>query len=383
MDTSNRSLRLHESYRGKLSVQSKVPVNNHDDLSLAYTPGVAAPCNEIAKNPDALYQYTMKSNSVAVVTDGSSVLGLGNIGPEASLPVMEGKCILFKRFANIDAFPLCIKAKDSSEFIETVKRVVSPFGGINLEDIGAPHCFEIEQRLKEELDIPVFHDDQHGTATVLLAALINALKVTDRAMAKAMIVISGAGAAGMAIARLLLQYGAENLILCDRRGALFPDREDIKDRPFKLEIARMTNPQKREGSLADILKGADVFIGVSAPGIVHPDMVTAMAKDPIVLPMANPIPEIMPDEAKEAGAAVVGTGRSDFPNQINNVLAFPGIFRGLLDAHIRTITMNMYTTAAETLAGLVKNPRPEKIIPDIFYDGVATAVADAVKKCAS
>ncbi|MBU1954256.1 NADP-dependent malic enzyme [Patescibacteria group bacterium] len=383
MNISQRSLQLHESYHGKLCVQSKVPIINHDDLSLAYTPGVAAPCEEIFKNPENIYKYTMKSNAVAVITDGSSVLGLGNIGAAASLPVMEGKCVLFKRFANIDAFPLCISTQNTDEFVETVKRVVVPFGGVNLEDIGAPHCFEIEKRLKKELDIPVFHDDQHGTATVALAALINALKVTGRKMENVSIVISGAGAAGISIAKLLMLKGARQLVICDRHGALGPDRTDIADNPYKLEMARATNPDGKEGTLAEMLKDADVFIGVSGPGIVNGEMIKAMADEPIVFAMANPVPEIMPDEALAAGAAVIGTGRSDFPNQINNVLAFPGIFRGLLDARVRRITDEMYLAAAEALAALVKDPSPEKIIPDIFYDGTAAAVAEAVKKCAS
>ncbi|PJC57454.1 MAG: NAD-dependent malic enzyme [Ignavibacteria bacterium CG_4_9_14_0_2_um_filter_37_13] len=382
MNTSQRSLQLHESHHGKLSVQSNVPINNHDDLSLAYTPGVAAPCEEIFKNPEEIYKYTMKANSVAVVTDGSSVLGLGNIGAAASLPVMEGKCILFKRFANIDAFPICINTQNTDEFIETVKRIVVPFGGINLEDIASPHCFEIEKRLKDELDIPVVHDDQHGTATVALAAIINALKVTGREISDAGIVISGAGAAGISIAKILMLYGARNLVICDRHGALSPSRDDIKDNLYKVQIACATNSEDRNGTLADMLKGADVFIGVSGPGIVNEEMISSMANGPIVIAMANPTPEIMPDAALAAGAAVVGTGRSDFPNQINNVLAFPGIFRGLLDARVRMVTDEMYVAAAQALASLIKDPSPEVIIPDVFYDATADAVAEAVKKCA-
>lgn len=379
MSISDKSLKFHETHRGKLSVQSKVPLKTRDDLSLAYTPGVAAPCEEIAKNPEALYKYTIKGNTVAVVTDGSAVLGLGNIGAEASLPVMEGKCALFQEFAGIDAFPLCIKTQNIDEFIETVKRVVAPFGGINLEDIGAPHCFEIEKRLKDELDIPVFHDDQHGTSTVVLAGMINALKVTGRSFADAKIVISGAGAAGVSIAKLLLLYGAQNVIVCDRHGAISRNREDLP--PHKQEVADTTNPSNEEGSLTDVLKGADAFIGVSGPRLIDKVAVQSMAKDPIVFALANPMPEIMPDEAREGGAAVVGTGRSDFPNQINNVLAFPGIFRGLLDAHLKDIHLGTFVCAARALAAHVKDPTPEKVIPDIFDDGIVETVANAVKMC--
>lgn len=381
MSIYEQSLRFHESHRGKLSVRSKVPIDNHEILSLAYTPGVAAPCEEIAKDPKALYQYTMKGNAVAVITDGSAVLGLGNIGADASLPVMEGKCALFQQFGGIDAFPICIKADSVDDFVETVKRIVTPFGGVNLEDIGAPYCFEIEQRLRKELDIPVFHDDQHGTAIVVLAALINAFKVTGRSFGEVKIVISGAGAAGIAVATLLCEYGAKNVIVCDSHGAISHDRSDLL--PHKQELAKLTNPDNVSGSLADALQGADVFIGVSAPGIVTKTMVSGMANDAIVLPLANPEPEIMPDEAREGGALIVGTGRSDFPNQINNVLAFPGLFRGVLDAQVRDITQTMYTVAAEALAATVKSPTKEKIVPDIFDTSVAPAVADAIKSCAS
>lgn len=379
MSISEKSLTFHEFHKGKLSVQSKVSIENHDDLSLAYTPGVAAPCEEIARNPEDIYKYTMKGNSVAIVTDGSAVLGLGNIGPEASLPVMEGKCVLFKRFADIDAFPMCVKTESVDEFIETVKRIVTPFGGINLEDIGAPHCFEIEARLKSELDIPVFHDDQHGTATVVLAAMINAIKVTNRTFAETKIVLSGAGAAGISIAKLLLLYGAQNIIVCDRHGAITPDRGDLPE--HKREISQSTNPTKEKGSLTTVLKGADVFIGVSGSNLIDRAAVQSMADNAIVFALANPTPEIMPDEARAGGASIIGTGRSDFPNQINNVLAFPGIFRGVLDARLKDITQGTFICAAESLARHVQNPGPEKIIPDIFDDGVTHTVVEAVKSC--
>lgn len=382
MSISDESLRFHEAHHGKLTVQPKVPIRTHKDLSLAYTPGVAAPCEEIARNPDDIYKYTIKSNAVAVVTDGSAVLGLGNIGAAASLPVMEGKCVLFKQFAGIDAFPLCIDTQNVDDFVETVKRIVIPFGAVNMEDIGAPHCFEIEERLKRELDIPVFHDDQHGTATVVLAALINALKVTSRSLEKVRIVLSGAGAAGTAIAKLLVHYGAKNIVLCDRHGAIAEGREDLHENPYKMELSRMTNPDKMKGSLADVLQGADILIGVSGPNLVDRSMVASMAKDPIVFALANPIPEIMPSEAREAGAKIVGTGRSDFPNQINNVLAFPGILRGLLDMRAQVQDAGTFVCAAEGLAAHVKNPTPEKIIPDIFDPEVAGIVANAVKNCA-
>lgn len=379
MSNFEASLRLHESHRGKLMVQSTVPITNFEDLSLAYTPGVAAPCQEIAKERENLYKYTIKGNTVAVVTDGSAVLGLGNIGAEASLPVMEGKCALFQRFAGINAFPLCITTQNVDKFVEIVKQVVTPFGGINLEDIRAPYCFEIESRLKDELDIPVFHDDQHGTAIVVLAALINSLKLTDRTFEKTQFVISGSGAAGISIANLLLAYGSKNIILCDRHGALSTDRDDLPD--YKQEIAERTNPDQKTGTLVDVLEGADVFIGVSAPQLLDKTAIATMAKDAIVFALANPTPEIMPEQALAGGALIVGTGRSDFPNQINNVLAFPGVFRGVLDARVRDITPDMYVAAAEALAQRVKNPVPDKIIPDIFDDGVVDVVATAVKNC--
>lgn len=379
MSISDKSLKFHEKHRGKLSVRSKVPLKDRENLSLAYTPGVAAPCEEIANDPEGLYKYTMKGNTVAVVTDGSAVLGLGNIGAAASLPVMEGKCALFQEFAGINAFPLCINTQDIDEFVETVQRVVVPFGGINLEDIGAPQCFEIEKRLKEVLDVPVFHDDQHGTSTVVLAGMINALKVTGRTFASAKIVISGAGAAGSAIAKLFLLYGAMNVILCDRHGAISLNRKDLP--PHKRELAKQTNPSHEEGSLVEVLKGADAFVGVSGPNIIGKEAIQGMAKNPIVFALANPVPEIMPDEAREGGATVISTGRSDFPNQVNNVLAFPGIFRGLLDARLKDIHLGTFVCAARALAAHVKNPTPDKIIPDIFDEGVVETVANAVKMC--
>ncbi|MEZ4086864.1 MAG: NADP-dependent malic enzyme [Candidatus Gracilibacteria bacterium] len=380
MSIYDQSLQFHAAQRGKLSVRSKSPISNYEELSLAYTPGVAAPCREIARDPDLIYKYTMKGNAIAVITDGSAVLGLGNIGAKASLPVMEGKCVLFQQFAGIDAFPLCIESKDMDDFVETVKKIVAPFGGVNLEDIGAPHCFEIERRLKEALDIPVFHDDQHGTAIVVLGALINAFKVTGRSFGNVKIVISGAGAAGTAIAKLLIHYGAKNVIVCDSKGAIAESRDDLA--PYKKDLLAVSNPDNVSGSLAEALKGADVFIGVSAPGIVTQEMVKSMGEDPIVFALANPTPEIMPDEASAAGAVIIGTGRSDFPNQINNVLAFPGLFRGVLDARIRNISEKMYTTAAEALAAIVEKPTKDMIIPHIFDETVVPAIASAVKSCA-
>ncbi len=385
MDVYGKSLELHEKSRGKLEVKSKVPVETRADLTLAYTPGVAEPCRRIAVNPDDVYLYTIKSNSVAVVTDGSAVLGLGNIGPAAGLPVMEGKCLLFKRFAGIDAFPLCIGTQNVDEFVNVVKNVCTVFGGINLEDISAPRCFEIEDRLKKSAGIPVFHDDQHGTAIVVLAGLINALKVSGITFENAKIVISGAGAAGTACTKLLLRRGIKNIIICDRLGAISLGREDIAreivENPHKVELAKISNPEKEEGTLAEVMQNANVFIGVSAPGLVTAEMVRTMAPRSIIFAMANPMPEIMPDEAKKGGAYIVGTGRSDFPNQINNVLAFPGVFRGVLDARAPQITEEMKLSAAEALAGLVKNPTPDKIIPGVFEDDVTRTVAEAIKKC--
>lgn len=381
MDVYQQSLKLHLDKQGKLEIAAKVPLNTREDLTLAYTPGVAEPCREIAKHPDDIYKYTIKKNSVAVITDGSAVLGLGNIGAAAGLPVMEGKCLLFKKFANIDAFPICVKTQEVDEFVNVVKNITAVFGGINLEDISAPRCFEIEQQLKKEADIPVFHDDQHGTAIVVLAGIINALKVVGSSFREAKIVLSGSGAAGMACTKLLLRYGAKNVIVCDRQGVIEVGREDIKGIPYKLELAGMTNPFKEKGTLAEAMKGANVFIGVSAPGLVNAAMVKTMALKSVVFAMANPMPEIMPEEAKAGGAYVVGTGRSDYPNQVNNVLAFPGIFRGVLDVRAPQITEEMKVAAAEALANLVKNPTPGKVIPGVFEDNVADVVAEAVKKC--
>jgi malate dehydrogenase (oxaloacetate-decarboxylating) len=383
MDVYQQSLELHEKHKGKLEVRSKVPLSSREDLSLAYTPGVAEPCRRIAKNPDDLYRYTMKSNTVAVITDGSAVLGLGNIGAGAGLPVMEGKCLLFKQFGGVDAIPVCIETQDVEEFIGVVKNIAVSFGGINLEDISAPRCFEIEERLKRELPIPVFHDDQHGTAIVVLAAAINALKLAGKRLADIKIVMSGSGAAGIATAKLLLSYGAKNLILCDRQGAIYKTRGDLDGHAPKYQIATMSNPNEEKGQLTDIIKGADMFVGVSTSGLLTEDMVRSMAAKAIVFGMANPTPEIMPDLALKAGAFIVGTGRSDFPNQINNVLAFPGIFRGVLDVRAPQITEAMKVAASEALASLVPDPTAEKIIPGVFDPGVADAVAAAVKKCHS
>ncbi len=378
-----RSLALHEQHHGKWTMGSKVPLANKDDLSLAYTPGVAEPCRAIAANPEDAYRYTMKANTVAVVTDGTAVLGLGDIGALAGLPVMEGKCLLFKQFGGVDAVPICLNTKDVDEIVETVVRMAPTFGGINLEDIAAPRCFEIERRLKERLDIPVFHDDQHGTAIVTTAGLLNALKVVGKTLSEVRVVVSGAGAAGTSIAELLLLEGARDIVLCDREGALVPGRARMNSE--KEQIAKKTNPERRSGTLSEVLKGADVFIGVSAPGLVTKEMVASMkdagkTNGPIVFAMANPTPEIMPGEAKAGGAAIVATGRSDFSNQINNVLAFPGLFRGALDARLKALTPALFRAAAHALAGLVPNPTSEKIIPGPFEEGVAVAIAGAVKK---
>ncbi len=382
MDYAAESLRLHYEWRGKIEIHSKVPVRNREDLSLAYTPGVAAPCLAIAGDPSLSFDLTGRWNTVAVITDGSAVLGLGDIGPEAAMPVMEGKCVLFKEFGRVDAIPLCIRTRDVGAFVETVALLAGSFGGINLEDIAAPRCFEIERRLKKRCDIPVFHDDQHGTAIVTLAALLNALRVVGKEFESARVVMSGAGAAGAAIALLLMKLGLRDVVLCDRRGALYAGRAGMNDE--KIALAKLTNPTKRRGSLAEMLKGADVFIGVSAPGLVTPDMVRTMADRAILFPMANPTPEIMPDLALEAGAAIVGTGRSDFPNQINNVLAFPGVFRGALDARAADINDVMHIAAAKALAGKVADDDLTKdhILPTVFEEGVATAVASAVEEAA-
>ena len=381
MDYARESLKKHYEWRGKQEIVPKVPVATREDLSLAYTPGVAQPCLEIQKDPSRSFDLTGRWNLVAVVTDGTSVLGLGDIGPEAGMPVMEGKCVLFKTFGGVDAVPLCIRSKDVDDIVNTVRLLAGSFGGINLEDISAPRCFEIERRLKECCDIPIFHDDQHGTAVVTLAALINALKLTGRTLDQTRVVTCGAGAAGMAIIKLLVAMGLQEVVMCDRAGAIYEGREGLN--PEKAEMARLCNCQKK-GSLAEVLKGADVFIGVSAPGMVTPEMVKSMARKPIIFAMANPVPEIMPDEALAAGAAVVGTGRSDFANQINNVLAFPGIFRGALDVRASDINDQMKIAAARALAGLIEDQdlRPDRIIPAAFDPRVRDAVAAAVAQAA-
>ena len=382
MNYAEESLKKHYEWKGKIEVICRAPLVTRDDLSLAYTPGVAQPCLEIQKDVDKSYELTRRSNLVAVITDGTAVLGLGDIGPEAGMPVMEGKCALFKSFGDVDAIPLCVKSKDVDEIVKTVSLISGSFGGVNLEDISAPRCFEIERRLKEVCDIPIFHDDQHGTAVVVLAAMMNALKITGKDISDIRVVTSGAGAAGIAIIKLLIKMGLKDVVLCDRKGAIYKGREGLN--PEKEEMAEITNQQLRKGTLADVLKGADVFIGVSAPGCVTPEMVKSMAKDPILFPMANPTPEIMPDLAKEAGAAVVGTGRSDFANQINNVLAFPGIFRGALDVRASDINDEMKIAAAKAIAGYIPEDQlnPEYIIPSALDRNVAKAVAEAVAKAA-
>lgn len=378
MDYNQMSLKMHEENHGKLEVVSKVEINNRDDLSTAYTPGVAEPCRKIHANPADVYKYTCKANTVAVVSDGTAVLGLGDIGPEAAIPVMEGKSVLFKRFAGVDAFPICLDTKDVDEIVETVKRIAPVFGGINLEDISAPRCFEIERRLKEELDIPVFHDDQHGTAIVVSAGLINALKLVGKPFDKANVVINGAGSAGISICKLLLALGIGNVVLVDKKGALCPGEDWMN--PAQAEMAEITNKERQTGTLAEIMKGRDVFVGVSAPNIVTAEMVASMAKDPIVFAMANPTPEIMPEEAKKGGVRVMATGRSDYPNQINNVLVFPGIFRGALDAKATGITEEMKIAAAKAIASIVTDEElnEEYIIPGAFDERVAKVVAKAV-----
>ncbi len=371
------ALEFHKKLKGKIEVISRASVTNKEELSLAYTPGVAEPCKEIAKDPEQVYSYTRKGNMVAVVTDGSAVLGLGNIGPYASLPVMEGKALLFKQFANIDAFPIALDTQDSDEIVETIVRIAPMFGGINLEDIAAPRCFDIERRVSERLNIPVFHDDQHGTAIVMLAGLINALRVVGKSLNTIRVVFSGAGAAGLASTKLLLAAGVRDIILVDSQGIIFEGRDNLNEE--KILLAKITNTDKQQGTLVDALTGADVFIGVSKGGLLHKEMIEGMNEKAIVFAMANPIPEIMPDVALAAGAAVVATGRSDFPNQINNVLAFPGIFRGLLDARITVVTEKMKLAAAQAIADLVEAPRADYIIPDVFDTRVVTAVANAVK----
>ncbi|MBE6656679.1 MAG: NADP-dependent malic enzyme [Ruminococcaceae bacterium] len=382
MNYAEESLKKHGEWRGKIEVTARVEVKTKEDLSLAYTPGVATPCLEIQKDESKSYDLTRRWNTVAVITDGTAVLGLGDIGPVAGMPVMEGKALLFKAFADVDAIPLCIKSKDVDELVRTIYLISGSFGGINLEDISAPRCFEVERRLKEICDIPVFHDDQHGTAIVLGAALLNALKVVKKEISGVRVVINGAGSAGIAIAKFLLGLGVRHMILCDRIGTLVPGKDGMTS--AQAEMAQITNEERLDGTLADAMKGADVFIGVSAPGIVSKEMVTSMNEGAIVFPMANPVPEIDPNLAKEAGAAVVGTGRSDFNNQINNVLAFPGIFRGALDARASAITEGMKKAAAYGLASLVSDEElsTEYILPKAFDPRVAPTVAEAVKKCA-
>ena len=383
MNYAEESLKKHYEWQGKVEVICRAPLETRDDLSLAYTPGVAQPCLEIQKDVNKSYELTRRSNLVAVVTDGTAVLGLGDIGPEAGMPVMEGKCALFKAFGDVDAIPLCVRSKEVSDIVNTVKLLAGSFGGVNLEDISAPRCFEIEKQLKECCDIPIFHDDQHGTAVVTLAAMLNALKVVGKKLDEIRVVTSGAGAAGIAIIRLLISMGLKDVVLCDRNGAIYKGRPEGMN-PVKDEMAEITNQQMRKGSLEEVIKGADVFIGVSAPGCVTPEMVKSMAKDPIIFPMANPTPEIMPDEAKAAGAAVVGTGRSDFPNQINNVLAFPGIFRGALDVRASDINDAMKIAAAKAIASFVTDDKlsADYIIPSALDKTVAQAVAKAVAQVA-
>lgn len=384
MDYAAESLKLHYDWQGKIEVTLRAPLETADDLSLAYTPGVAQPCLEIQKDVSKSYDLTRRGNLVAVITDGTAVLGLGDIGPEAGMPVMEGKCALFKRFGNVDAIPLCVRSKNVDEIVETVRLIAGSFGGVNLEDISAPRCFEIERRLKECCDIPIFHDDQHGTAVITLAAMLNALKLVGKDIHDIRVVTSGAGAAGLAIIRLLIAMGLDphHVILCDRHGAIYEGRDDLN--PQKEEMAKITNSGHKAGTLAEMLVDADVFIGVSAPHCVTPEMVKSMAKDPIIFAMANPTPEIMPDEALAAGAAVMGTGRSDFPNQINNVLAFPGIFRGALDVRASDINDAMKIAAAKAIADFVTPEKlsAEYIIPSPLEEGVSAAVAKAVAQAA-
>jgi len=380
MTVNEKALSLHEEWKGKLETVSKVKVNSKEDLALAYTPGVAQPCKMIAEHPETVYKYTIKANTIAVVSDGSAVLGLGNIGPLAAMPVMEGKAVLFKEFANINAFPICLDTQDTEEIIKTIVHIAPAFGGINLEDISAPRCFEIEERLKELLDIPVFHDDQHGTAIVVLAGMINALKVTKKKKESCKIVVNGAGSAGIAITKLLLAYGFVHITMCDKSGILFKGAKDLNW--MQERMAEVTNKEGLTGSLADALSGSDIFIGVSAPNIVTKDMVASMNKDAILFAMANPVPEIMPDAAKAAGAKVVGTGRSDFPNQVNNVLVFPGIFKGALEGRACSITEEMKLAAALALSGLVPDPEIDEdhILPAAFDPRIAEAISRAVKE---
>ena len=382
MDIKERALKAHEDWKGKIEVIARCKVENADDLTVAYTPGVAEPCLEISKNVDLSYKYTRRGNLVAVVTDGTAVLGLGDIGPEAGMPVMEGKCALFKSFADVDAFPLCVRSKNVDDIVNTVKLLAGSFGGINLEDISAPRCFEIERRLKEECDIPIFHDDQHGTAIITAAAMINASRLTGKKLSDLTMVVSGAGAAAVAVTRLLLSMGIGDAILVNRGGAVYDGRTDLN--PEIAAMAKITNKTKKQGTLADVVKGADVFLGLSAPGVLTAEMVATMNKDPMVFACANPVPEIYPEEAKKGGAAVIGTGRSDYPNQINNVLAFPGVFRGALDVRASDINDEMKAAAAYAIADIVspEELNPDYILPAAFDPRVAPAVAKAVAEAA-
>lgn len=382
MNYFEESLKLHELHKGKIEIKSKLDVKTKDDLSLAYTPGVAEPCKKIHENKENVYKYTSKGNLVAVVTDGSAVLGLGDIGPEAALPVMEGKSILFKEFGNVDAFPICLNTQNVDEIVNAIKLISPGIGGVNLEDISAPRCFEIEERLKKELDIPVFHDDQHGTAIIVLAGLINSLKITRKKMDSIKVVINGAGAAGTAIANLLGDAGVKNIIVCDRDGAIYKDRKKLND--AKIELSKRTNYQNIKGSLSEVMVGADVFIGVSSGGILNKNIIKSMNKDSIIMAMANPIPEIMPDEAKEGGAKVIATGRSDFENQINNVSVFPGVFRGALDVRAKEINLEMKLAAAYAIANYIKEEEltKENIVPSALDKNVANAVSEAIRQAA-
>ncbi|NMA85126.1 MAG: NADP-dependent malic enzyme [Epulopiscium sp.] len=382
MDMKEKALMMHEQWKGKIEIQAKSKITNKDDLAIAYTPGVAEPCKKIAENKEDVYRYTIKGNTVAVISDGTAVLGLGDIGPEAAMPVMEGKAVLFKEFGGVNAIPICLDTKDTEEIIKTIQYLAPTFGGINLEDISAPRCFEIEERLKKDLDIPVFHDDQHGTAIVVLAGLINSLRLIKKDKRDMKVVINGAGSAGIAITKLLLQDGYENIYLCDREGLIYPTA------PWanwaQQEMASQINPAGEQGTLSEVLIGADIFIGVSAPNIVTKEMIATMNQDPIVFAMANPIPEIMPDVAKEGGARIIGTGRSDFPNQVNNVLVFPGIFKGALEARARDITEEMKLAAAYAIADMIPEEElhEENILPRVFAEDVAEKVAEAVRKIA-
>ena len=379
MDQKEKAIKLHREWNGKLVTTSKAPVKDREALAIAYTPGVAEPCKIIAEHPEEVYNYTIKANTVAVVSDGSAVLGLGNIGAYAAMPVMEGKCVLFKEFGDVNAVPICLDTQDTEEIIQTVKNIAPCFGGINLEDISAPRCFEIEERLKQMLDIPVFHDDQHGTAIVVLAGIINGLRVTGKKKENCKVVVNGAGSAGVAITKLLLTYGFTDVTMCDKEGVIGPDYPNLNW--MQQEMTKVTNLSRATGTLADALKGADIFVGVSAPGIVSAEMVASMNQDAILFAMANPVPEIMPDVAKAAGARIVGTGRSDFPNQVNNVVAFPGIFRGALEGHAKQITEEMKLAAAEAIAGLVSDDQlsDDFIMPEAFDPRVADVVSKAVR----